>query len=541
MLGLFVLFAIFVPLFLAGAANLTSSDVGAEISWTHPLGTNDFGQDIAARVLVATRLTLVMCVLAATIAIVGGVAMGLLIWVTSPKIREWAARVIETLVAFPQLVMAFVVAAVLGPGVISAVLAIGITGIPAIARITINNARKIAAADFYLTSRLLGVQGMRLAWRHLLPNMAEPLLIISATVFAITLIEISALSFVGLGVQSPLYDLGLLLNDGLHSIYTQPSIAMGASAMIILAGGGMMLIGDAVAAKLDPKTRSASTSGIARRSKTGEPMNATSGGSLVSVRNLRIGTAGAMSLVKGVSFDIGRGEILGLVGESGSGKSLTAMALAGLLPDSVDIEADGLRVDDMNMLVPQPAAKVAGSIGIIYQDPGTTFSPTLRIGVQLMEVFRRHKSFAKDQAHAAISAALESIGISDPDRRMRQRPYELSGGMRQRAMIASCLALSPKLIIADEPTTALDVTVQAEVLRELNKIRNSQGISILFISHDLGVVHDLCDRALVMRAGEIIEELRPSQIWSGDVKHPYTRMLLQAIPGRSSTHESLAV
>lgn len=531
-IGLLVIVAIVAPLFLSGAANLTSTAVGEEMSWSHPLGTNDFGQDILARTLVATRLTLVMSGLAVAIEMLGGIAIGLLVWAAPGRVREAAARFIETLVSFPHLVMALVVAAILGPGVTSAVLAIGIAGIPAIARLTINNARKIATADYYTTSRLLGVPGIRLAWRHLLPNMAEPMLLVSGTVFTIALIEISALSFVGLGVQSPQYDFGLLLNEGLHALYKQPAIALGASAMIVLAGAGMMLIGDAIAAHVDPRRRRA-FSARPERPPRGNPSAAPEGKELlVCVRNLSIRLPGGPELIKGLSFDVHPGEILGLVGESGSGKSLTAMALAGLLPDTLSVAADTLWVDDMNMLVVQPGAKVAQRIGIVYQDPGTTFSPTLRIGTQLTEVLRCHMKLRRSEANAAISTALQSIGISEPEKRLRQRPHELSGGMRQRAMIASCLASSPKLIIADEPTTALDVTVQAEVLRELEELRRKLGTGILFISHDLGVVHDLCDRVLVMRSGEVVEEVRPSQIWSGDVQHPYTQMLLRAMPGR---------
>jgi peptide/nickel transport system permease protein len=523
-----ILIAVIAPLTLKQAAEQLTPDAAQGPSPAHWLGTDDFGRDLLARALVATRLTLLMTAGAAAITAVSGILIGLAIWLSGRRVREAALRVLETAVAYPSLIFALVIAAVLEPGVSSAVVAIGIAGIPGFARITANLASSVSSSDYVVTARLLGVSPVRIAVRHMLPNMAEPLLILSATVFALSLVEISALSFIGLGVQSPDYDFGRLLNDSLGALYTQPVEAVGPSVMIALTGLSVMLIGDALAADADPRAKRSFFRRVVHQNRT--VAVPASDRALVRVENLKIGVPGGPDLVKGISLSIDPGEVLALVGESGSGKSLTAMAIAGLPTEGLTVEADLLRVDNMNMLAEPDPSRLAKDISIVYQDPGTTFNPALRMGSQLTEVLRTHLGMGGAQARHVITQALASVNISEPARRLRQHPHELSGGMRQRAMIAASIVTSPKLIVADEPTTALDVTVQAEVLRQFRRIRREQGTAMLFISHDLGVVEALCDTILVMKSGEIVERLTSAQLAARDVHHPYTKALLAAIP-----------
>ncbi|WP_223986389.1 dipeptide/oligopeptide/nickel ABC transporter permease/ATP-binding protein [Arthrobacter sp. NicSoilB8] len=523
-----ILIAVIAPLTLKQAAEQLTPDAAQGPSPAHWLGTDDFGRDLLARALVATRLTLLMTAGAAAITAVSGILIGLAIWLSGRRVREAALRVLETAVAYPSLIFALVIAAVLEPGVSSAVVAIGIAGIPGFVRITANLASSVSSSDYVVTARLLGVSPVRIAVRHMLPNMAEPLLILSATVFALSLVEISALSFIGLGVQSPDYDFGRLLNDSLGALYTQPVEALGPSVMIALTGLSVMLIGDALAADADPRAKRSFFRRVVHQNRS--VAVPASDRALVRVENLKIGVPGGPDLVKGISLSIDPGEVLALVGESGSGKSLTAMAIAGLPTEGLTVEADLLRVDNMNMLAEPDTSRLAKDISIVYQDPGTTFNPALRMGSQLTEVLRTHLGMGGAQARHVITQALASVNITEPARRLRQHPHELSGGMRQRAMIAASIVTSPKLIVADEPTTALDVTVQAEVLRQFRRIRREQGTAMLFISHDLGVVEALCDTILVMKSGEIVERLTSAQLAARDVHHPYTKALLAAIP-----------
>jgi peptide/nickel transport system permease protein len=528
LLSALVLIAVMAPLTMKDAAEQLTPNAALGPSAEHWLGTDDFGRDLLARALVASRLTLLMTAGAAAISVVAGVLIGLAIWLSGRRVREAALRVLETAVAYPSLIFALVIAAVLEPGVSSAVVAIGIAGIPGFARVTANLASSVSKSDYVVTARLLGVSPVRIAVRHMLPNMAEPLLVLSATVFALSLVEISALSFIGLGVQSPQYDFGRLLNDSLGALYTQPIEAVGPSVMIVLTGLSVMLIGDALAAHADPRAKRSFFRQTRQRNRILQvPAGDTA---LVRVENLRISIPGRMGLVKGVSLAINPGEVVALVGESGSGKSLTAMAIAGLPAEDLAVEADVLRVGGMNMLAEPDQARLAKEISIVYQDPGTTFNPSLRMGSQLTEVLRTHLGMGRAKARRVMTEALASVNITQPAHRLRQHPHELSGGMRQRAMIAAAIATSPKLIVADEPTTALDVTVQAEVLRQFRRIHREQGTAMLFISHDLGVVEALCDTILVMKSGEIVERLTSAQLALRDVHHPYTKALLAAIP-----------
>ncbi|GAA4477868.1 dipeptide/oligopeptide/nickel ABC transporter permease/ATP-binding protein [Enteractinococcus fodinae] len=531
LLAVLTLIAIFAPMFLQDAANDLTDNRGLPPSSEHWLGTNNFGQDNLARVLVATRLTLLMTLAASAISIGFGLLIGIAIWLAPTKVREFSLRLLETMVAYPTLITALIIAAILQPGAMTAIIAMGVAGIPGFARVTANLAQQVTKSDYFVTAKFLGVPPSKLATRHMIPSMAEPLLVLSTTIFASTLVEISALSFIGLGVQPPQYDLGSLLNDSLDSLYTQPAEAVGPAVLIVVASIGAMLIGDALAAHANPRT----TRVWSPRKPQGNPIDNTAqeDTALVRVEDLRVtmpGEGGGTELVHGVSFSIDPGEIIGIVGESGSGKSLTAMTVAGLAPDNLSINAERVRVGTMNMLSTPRPEELAKEISIVYQDPGTTFSPSLKMGGQLTEVLRKHANKGKKESRAIMADALERVGIDRPHDRLDQHPHELSGGMRQRAMISNSVVTSPSLLIADEPTTALDVTVQVDVLRQFRKLREKHGTAILFISHDIGVVQEFCDRVLVMEKGRIVEELQPDQIRTHDVSHPYTRQLLEAVP-----------
>ncbi|MGB4778863.1 dipeptide/oligopeptide/nickel ABC transporter permease/ATP-binding protein [Microbacterium sp.] len=536
MFAALILVGILAPIFLADAANTISPDTRAQPSAEHWFGTDELGRDILARSLVATRLTLIMSASATAIAVVAGVLIGGMVWVGPRRLREAVLRVIDSTVAFPALILALVIAAILGPATSSAIIAIGIAGIPGFARITSNMTATIVHKDYVGTARLLGVPGWRLFTRHLLPNIGGPLLVLIASSFALSLLEISSLSFVGLGVQSPDYDWGRLLNEGLPAIYSQPLQVVAPSAMLIIAGVAAMLTGDGLAAHIDPYGRQARP---ARRATKRTTAPSTAPDALVEVRDLTVTTAAGKPIVKGIDFEIAPGEILGLVGESGSGKSMTAMTLARLQPDSVSTSAGLIRLGDLDLRSGRQRSRLAKEIGLVFQDPGSTFNPALRMGTQLTEVARVHLGMSKRTADATLVEALRKMRIRHPEDRMGQHPFQLSGGMLQRAIIASSLVTEPKLIIADEPTTALDVTVQAEVLRHLKQINRTQGTAILFISHDIGVVEALCDRVLVMRNGEIVEQLTGAQLAARDVSHPYTRALLDATPTLDTSRLSL--
>ncbi|MBO0982654.1 dipeptide/oligopeptide/nickel ABC transporter permease/ATP-binding protein [Rathayibacter sp. SD072] len=528
LLGIIVVIGIVSPFFLTEQAETLTSEASQGPSAAHLLGTDDFGRDILARTLVATRLTLVMTTAGTFLAVAAGALLGCFVWLAPRRVRELGLRLIDAAVAYPTIVFALIIAAVLGAGTWSAVLAIAIANVPGFARVTANLAASVSQRNYVSTARLMDVPVHRIFSRHLLPNMAEPLLVMTASMFSIVLIELSSLSFVGLGVQNPSYDYGRLLNEALINLYSQPLQVIVPAVMITATGLAAILVGDGIAAATDPRSGRRFARGVRTLLRGAVPAARTS--ALVQVDGLTVLAPNGRTLVDDISFTIAPGEILGLVGESGSGKSMTAMALADLLPSELTVRAETMRIGDLDLLGTVDRTALATQVGLVYQDPGSTFNPALRMRAQLTETGRVHLDWGRTEADERIVAALESMRITEAHKRLGQHPHELSGGMLQRSMIASTLATDPRLIIADEPTTALDVTVQADVLRLFRAINRDRGTALLFISHDLGVVRALCDNVLVMKDGRIVERITADQIESGAVEHPYTKLLLAATP-----------
>jgi len=250
----------------------------------------------------------------------------------------------------------------------------------------------------------------------------------------------------------------------------------------------------------------------------------------LDVRDLHVGV-GAVPAVHGVSFELARGRRTGLIGESGSGKTVTALAIMGLLPDG--LHATGAAVydgDDLLTLPEDRLCKLRGDrLAMIFQEPMTALNPVMRIGDQVAEPLRVHRGLSRHEAAREALRLLERVQIPDAAEKMRAYPHQLSGGQRQRAMIATAMACSPDLLIADEPTTALDVTVQAQVLELLNRLVDEEGDTLLLITHDLPVVAQICDEVMVMYGGRIVEVGETEAVFQ-QPRHPYTQGLLDAIP-----------
>src|SRR6185295_15363784 len=267
---------------------------------------------------------------------------------------------------------------------------------------------------------------------------------------------------------------------------------------------------------------------------------------LLEVENLRTwlsGSEGLARAVDGVSFSMARGETFALLGESGCGKSMTALSIARLLPDAGRIVSGAVRLEGQDLLqLPESAMRdVRGSrIGMIFQEPGTSLNPVMTVGAQIAEVLRQHTDLRGSAVEGRIFELLDAVGLPDPKSRVQEYPFQLSGGMKQRVMIAIALACEPHLLIADEPTTALDVTIQAQVLALLRDLQKKMGMSILLITHDLGVVSEMAHHVAVMYAGEIVESAQRDQFFRKPA-HPYSRKLFASLPDRQAKERSLAV
>lgn len=242
---------------------------------------------------------------------------------------------------------------------------------------------------------------------------------------------------------------------------------------------------------------------------------------------------GEVHAVNNVSFDLKPGELLGVVGESGSGKSVTMMSLLGLLPTPpADVQNGTVTFDGQDLLSVDPETLRTvrgGKIGFVFQDPMTSLNPVYNVGMQIMEPLRKHMGMTKKDAAIRAKELLELVGIPDAERRLKDYPHQFSGGMRQRVMIAIALACDPQVLIADEPTTALDVTIQAQILELMKDLQDRLGMAVIWITHDLGVVAGIADRVLVMYGGQIVEQAPTRELFKNP-QHPYTRALLKTVP-----------
>jgi len=562
LLALILLLAVFAPiLWSAKASAIDVVNLLQGPSARHWLGTNDLGQDVFYRILVATRLSVGLALAATAIGVGSGLVLGTAPLIVGRRAGRAITSVINVAVAFPALLLALFFAVIFGIGAEGALLAIGLASAPAFARLVRTLSASVSGLDYIAAARIAGVSRLRLLTRHVLPNIGEPLIVNATIAAGDALLSFAGLSFLGLGVQAPSYDWGQLLNDGLQGIYTRPAAAVAPGVAVVLAGLAFNLFGEALAVGLGVSSprigrlRSALAASAARANATTDPGTSSrteAADCVLRVSNLEVSFPGGVHPVRGVSFTLKRGEAVGVVGESGSGKSLTALAVSRLLEDPADVSAGRLELLGRDLLGREPrgsAGVMSGremrrflgtKAGLVFQDPMTSFNPVKRVGAQLAEVATEHHGLTRRQAGERAVDRLRAVRIPRPEHRARQFPHELSGGMRQRAMIGMAVMGEPALVIADEPTTALDVTVQRQVLRLLKSIQagadGSGAMALLFISHDITVVGQVCDRVLVMYAGKIVENL-PTADLADHARHPYTRALLAAVPSMETSRE----
>ena len=533
------------------STRIDASAISQPPNGEHVLGTDSGGRDVLARTLVAARLSITMALAATTLGVVLGIILGCLPAVVGRNLGRLLTAGVNLAVAFPALLLAIFLSVVLGQGVLGAVLAVGFAIAPNYARLANTLSSSIGGRDFISAARILGVSRFGILYRHILPNIREPLIVSASITAGNALIAFTGLSFLGLGVQAPQFDWGRMLNEGLSRIYLNPATALAPGVAVIIAGLLFAVFGEVIARSLGIRPRlSGRLPDVLERPQESDdghlvdvPTSKRSEANVLTVRNLRVGVPSGDQWtypVKGVSFGIAAGELVGLVGQSGSGKSLLATSIAGLTERPLHVTAGQLTFHGIEMAVSgsvpsrvrsRALARTLGTrLAMVFQDPMSSLNPAIKIGAQVAEIGFLHAGLSKRAAMQRALQRIASVKIPDPPRRARQYPHELSGGMRQRSMIAMGLMGAPALIIADEPTTALDVTVQRDVLALLNQIRADVGSAILLISHDMAVVTGMCSRVLVMYNGHIVENIMVTDLVRGCARHPYTRALLAAVP-----------
>ncbi len=439
---------------------------------------------------------------------------------------------------------------------------------PAYFRLVFASVTAVRAELYVDAARVSGLSDVRIIGRHVLSVVRAPIIIQSAIIAGIAIAIQSGLEFLGLG-DSSVPTWGAMLNDGFKSIYKQPTLMLWPSLAIALTCIALTLLANVMRDELERTvtvrrkrrravtTATGSIAAVTTSVRLGggdlvdpdeppvldgadvivhpEDARSKASATVLQVRDLRVGydqpDRSHIEVVHGVSLDIRRGEVHGLIGESGSGKTQTAFAVLGLLPRGGTVTGgsilyEGTELADASERV---YSGIRGKrIGYIPQEPMSNLDPSFTIGSQLVEPLRKNLGLSKAEARERALDLLARVGIPQPKRTFDAYPFEVSGGMAQRVLIAGAVSTDPDLIIADEPTTALDVTVQAEVLDLLRDLQAERNMAMLLVTHNFGVVADLCDRVTVMQNGRFVEQGPVRAIFT-DARHPYTQTLLDAI------------
>ena len=542
-LALVVLAAVFAPLLAQHDPNATSlSNVLASPSSDHLLGGDSSGRDVLARLLFGSRFSLLGAALAVVVAVVLGGVSGLFAgyfgrWFDG--LSSWAAAI---LMALPGMVVLLAARSVIGTSAWWAMAIFGVLLSASVFRLVRSTVQAVRGELYVDAARVAGLSDARIIFRHVLRVVRAPIIIQVASIASVSIAIQAGLEFLGLGdMIIPTW--GSMLNDGFGKIYQQPILLLWPSLMIALVCLALTLVANSLRDALENTSaakRRKARKGAAPVAAAPAPQGsaATLPGDdadvLLRVRDLRIGYSsarGTTEVVHGVTFDVRAGEVLGLIGESGSGKTQTAFGVMRLLADGGAITHGRVlwKGEDLATLSQRAMTRLRGaSIAYVPQEPMSNLDPSFTIGHQLVEPLRLHLGLSKAKATERAIGLLERVGIPDPARTMRSYPHEVSGGMAQRVLIAGAISCEPDLLIADEPTTALDVTVQAEILDLLRSLQADLGMGLILVTHNFGVVADLCDRVAVMQEGVIVEAGQVGDVFRGQ-QHPYTRQLFGAI------------
>jgi peptide/nickel transport system permease protein len=516
---------------------------------SHLLGTDELGRDILSRLLYGGQPTLLAAAEATLIAIVIGTVLG----VASGYLRGWTDRVLsvwgDLLLTLPVLVILVVVVSVFPTSLYPAMIPLGLLLSAAPMRVLRSVTMAVREDAYIEAARVSGLSHWQIMRRHVVARIRGPIVVQATLVAAVAVILTSGLAFLGFGVQVPAPSWGTMVAEAASQYQQQPWFLVPTGGIIALTVLSLGLLGDALrdavaeqwtggqarqAGKRSGRGTASQRRSAADRQSAADASPAAAPGGVLQVRDLSIdvpGPAGDITLVSGISFDLVAGRTLAIVGESGCGKSVTARALLGIAPPGGRI-AGSIRFDGTELAGARDAQwrDIRGRrIAFIGQEPMSGLDPAQTIGSALTEVVRAYSGCGRKQARQRAVALLGRVRIDDPQRVARLYPHQVSGGMAQRVTIARALAGDPEILVADEPTTALDVTIQADILALLRSLQLTSEIAVLLVTHDWGVVAGLADDVLVMYAGQAVEQAAAEVVFDRP-RHPYTEALLGADP-----------
>jgi oligopeptide/dipeptide ABC transporter ATP-binding protein len=520
---------------------VTLTDIYQPPSAEHPLGTDDGGKDVLSALLYGARVSLIVGFAAAGIALVIGGIVGIVAGYRRGWVGSLLMRVTDFFLVIPDLALMIVLVAIIGPSLGTIILVIGALGWTTTARIVRSQTLTVRERKYVMRAQAIGAGDGHILRRHILPAVLPLMLANMVLVISLAILSESTLAFLGLG-DPTVISWGQMLNFA----FGRGAVSAGAWWALIPPGLaivwvvlGTTLLGTALEDALNPRLKrhhlEAPGSDVAAdREPSPLPMAVDAGAPLLRVRDLSIefdSDSGPLRAVDRVSFDLRRGETLGLVGESGCGKTTTVLGLLRLLPPGGKVVGGSVWFDGEDLLGLDGGSLRSfrwTRLSLVFQGAMNALNPVRTIGDQIAEAIRLHApDTSKSEAASRAGELLERVGIGR--RRASEYPHTYSGGMRQRAMIALALACDPEIIVADEPTTALDVMIQAQILELLGGIARDFGMGIILVTHDLGVVAQVCDRIVVMYGGEVAEENDTVTLFR-EPRHPYTQELLRSFP-----------
>lgn len=525
-----------------GASSL--SDAFAGPSGAHPLGMDSAGRDILSRILYGGRNTLGGALIALGIALALGVPSGLYAGYCAGKFDAVANWVVNLVMALPAMVVLLASRAILGPKVWVLMVVLGFLIAPSFFRLVRGIVVNVRGELYVDAARVSGLSDTRIVARHVLIVVRGPIIIQTALVAGLAIGLQAGLEFLGVGSGSTA-TWGAMLNEAFQNIQREPALLLWPGLALGVTNGALVLIATALRDVLEDRTGESARR--PKHSKNTTPPVAVPGteerAALLSIRGLAVAYAQPdgtdKEVVHGVDLDVRPGEIVGLVGESGSGKTQTAFSVLGILPEGGRISRGSVLVAGQEIAgLPERAHRALRGRTVAYvpQEPMSNLDPAFTIGSQLTEPMRHVLGISRAEATRRALDLLRLVEIPNPEQVMRRYPHEISGGMAQRVLIAGAMSCDPELLIADEPTTALDVRVQAEVLDLLRRLQQERELGVLLVTHNFGVVADVCDRVAVMNAGRIVETGSTEQVLH-DPQDSYTRTLLGAVldaaPARS--------
>ncbi|MBL5974203.1 MAG: ATP-binding cassette domain-containing protein [Candidatus Leucobacter sulfamidivorax] len=511
----------------------------------HWLGGDTSGRDVLSRLIWGTQITLWGALVAIVTAVVLGVPSGLAAGYyggATDRIGTWVS---DGLQAIPGMIILLIVAASTRNDFTLLMITVGVFMAPGYFRLTRSTVLAVRNEAYVDAARVAGLSDGRIMARHVIRQVFAPIVIQSALTAGMAMGMQAGLQFLGIGGgTTPGW--GAAMNEGFRVMRTDPLLLLWPSLALGITVAALAILGSTLADVISVQTPTLSRrqrKRIAAENAAKRPADQTASttgsisvaavDSAVRLENLRVNYEtpnGPVEVVHGITLDVAPGEVLGIVGESGSGKSQTVFSMLDLLPKSGYYTADAIWIggEDVTALSKKDRHRLLGDeIGYIPQEPMTNLDPSYTIGYQLTEPLRAVHGMGKGEARARALEMLTRVGIHDPKRVMKSYPHELSGGMAQRVLIAGAIAGKPSVLVADEPTTALDVTVQAEVLELLRELQQEYHMALVIVTHNFGVVADICDRVVVMRGGSIVEIDDVGPIFA----HPesdYTRELIAA-------------